>query len=130
MFPQAAPTNSARKTLPIAAPVSNWSVALYRKAEPIVPLNYSDASPTPAPQQTYGSFYVQLQNQACSTSPSRSDILYFRYQSQLQKNNADSYALPFTVCQLNDIKLSTDTAPLATTSVRATNNEQNSGESS
>jgi hypothetical protein len=127
MFPNAAPTGSARTTLPPAVPVANWSVALYRKAEPILPLNPSDISQTPAPQQTYGSFYVQLQQQATSSSPSRSDVLYFRYQAQLQKNSADSHVLPFTICQLSDMKLSPELVPISTTSVRATNNEQNSG---
>lgn len=127
MFPTAAPTEPARTTLPAITPVSNWSVALYRKAEPILPLNPSDVSPTPAPQQTYGSFYVQLQHQACSASPSRSDVLYFRYQAQLQRNTAESYTLPFTVSQLSDMKLSSDVAPLASTSIRATNTEQHAG---
>ncbi len=127
MFPKAAPTEPSRTTLPPSAPVANWSVALYRKAEPILPLNPSDISQTPAPQQTYGSFYVQLQQQATSSSPSRSDVLYFRYQAQLQKNSADSYALPFTISQLSDIKLSPDAVPISSTSIRATSNEQNSG---
>lgn len=128
MFPNSAPTGPVRITLPPAAPVSNWSVALYRKAEPILPLSSSDISATPAPQQTYGSFYVQLQHQAASASPSRSDVLYFRYQAQLQKNSADAYIVPFTVCQLSDVKLSVDTAPLSTTSIRTSSHEQNSGE--
>ena len=127
MFPTAAPTGPARTILPPAAPVSNWSVALYRKAEAILPLNPLDVSSTPAPQQTYGSFYIQLQQQATATSPSRSDVLYFRYQAQLQRNNADGYALPLTISQLSDMKLSLDTAPMASTSIRATNTEQNAG---
>jgi hypothetical protein len=126
MFPKAAPTGPARTTLPPAAPVANWSVALYRKAEPILPLNPSDSSQIPAPQQTFGSFYVQLQQQATSTSPSRSDVLYFRYQAQLQKNSADSHVLPFTISQLSDMKLSPETAPICSTSIRTTSNEQNS----
>lgn len=124
MFPSAAPAEPSRTTLPPAAPVANWSVALYRKAEPILPLTQSDVSSTPAPQQTFGSFYVQLQQQASSTSPSRSDVLYFRYQAQLQRNSADSYTLPFTITQLNDVKLSPDSAPLASTSSRASTHEQ------
>jgi len=127
MFPNAAPTGPTRATLPSAAPVANWSVALYRKAEPILPLNPTDVSQTPAPQQTNGSFYVQLQHQATSSSPSRSDVLYFRYQAQLQRNSADSYALPFTISQLSDMKLSPDTAPIASTSIRSTSNEQQIG---
>ena len=127
MFPTAAPTGPARTILPPASPVANWSVALYRKAEPILPLNPSDVSPTPAPQQTYGSFYIQLQQQACSSSPSRSDVLYFRYQAQLQENSADNYTLPFTISQLSDMKSSLDAAPLASTSIRATNSEQHAG---
>lgn len=127
MFPNAAPTESTRTTLPPAGPVANWSVALYRKAEPILPLNSSDASSTPTPQQTYGSFYVQLQVQANSSSPSRSDVLYFRYQAQLQRNSADAYTFPFTITQLHDIKLLSDTAPLASTSVRSTIHEQHMG---
>ena len=127
MFPKAAPTEPTRMTLPAAAPVGNWSVALYRKAEPILPLNPSDVSTSPAPQQSYGSFYVQLQQQACSTSPNRSDVLYFRYQAQLQKNNAAVYALPFTVSQLSEMKLSSDTAPISSTSMRATSHEQRAG---
>jgi hypothetical protein len=126
MFPNAAPTGTARTTLPTAAPVSNWSVALYRKAEPILPLNPSDVSQTPAPQQTFGSFYVQLQQQACSSSPSRSDVLYFRYQAQLQRNTADSYTLPFTISQVNDVKLSAESAPISST--RSTSNEQSPSE--
>ena len=127
MFPTAAPTGPARTILPPASPVANWSVALYRKAEPILPLNPSDVSPTPAPQQTYGSFYIQLQQQACSSSPSRSDVLYFRYQAQLQENSADNYTLPFTISQLSDMKSSLDAASLASTSIRATNSEQHAG---
>ena len=127
MFPTAAPTGPARTILPPASPVANWSVALYRKAEPILPLNPSDVSPTPAPQQTYGSFYIQLQQQACSSSPSRSDVLYFRYQAQLQENSVDNYTLPFTISQLSDMKSSLDAAPLASTSIRATNSEQHAG---
>ena len=127
MFPKAAPTTPTRTPLPPAAPVSNWSVALYRKAEPIIPLSSSDASETPAPQQTNGSFYVQLQQQATSTSPSRSDVLYFRYQAQQQRNSAKSYTLPFTVTQLSDMKLSADSAPIASTSIRSLNLEQQAG---
>ena len=127
MFPKAAPAAPARTSLPPAAPVSNWSVALYRKAEPIIPLNASDASDTPAPQQTNGSFYVQLQQQAASTSPSRSDVLYFRYQAQQQRNSAKSYTLPFTVTQLSDMKLSADSAPIASTSIRSLQLEQQAG---
>ena len=127
MFPTAAPTGPARTILPPASPVANWSVALYRKAEPILPLNPSDVSPTPAPQQTYGSFYIQLQQQACSSSPSRSDVLYFRYQAQLQENSVDNYTLPFTISQLSDMKSSLDAASLASTSIRATNSEQHAG---
>jgi hypothetical protein len=128
MFPKAAPAGPGRTTLPPSAPVSNWSVALYRKAEPILSSNSSDISQTPAPQQTYGSFYVQLQQQATSSSPGRSDVLYFRYQAQLQRNSADSYTLPFTISQLSDIKLSPDTAPISSTSLRSTNSEQQTGE--
>ncbi|CAF0762456.1 unnamed protein product [Adineta ricciae] len=129
MFPNAGETEPTRTPLPIAAPVSNWSVALYRKAEPIVPLNPTDISQGPAPQQVYGSFYVQLQQQACATSPSRSDVLYFRYRPQQQRNNADSYVLPFTITQLSDMKLSAESAPLTSTttaSTRANNLEQQS----
>ncbi|CAF0893092.1 unnamed protein product [Rotaria sp. Silwood1] len=127
MFPKAAPTEPTRTTIPPAAPVSNWSVALYRKAEPILPLNPSDVSQTPAPQQTNGSFYVQLQQQASASSPSRSDVLYFRYQAQQQKNNANSYTLPFTISQLNNMNLSPDTAPISSTSSRFSGLEQQSG---
>jgi hypothetical protein len=127
MFPNAAPTGPARTNLQPAAPVANWSVALYRKAEAILPLSPSDVSDTPAPQQTYGSFYIQLQQQATSSSPSRSDVLHFRYQGQLQKNSADSYILPFTISQLSDMKLSADMAPIATTGLRSVNNEQHTG---
>ena len=131
MFPNAGETEPTRTPLPTAAPVSNWSVALYRKAEPIVPLNPTDISQVPAPQQVYGSFYVQLQQQACATSPSRSDVLYFRYRPQQQRNNADSYILPFTIAQLSDMKLSAESAPLTSTttaSTRANNVEQQSSE--
>jgi len=127
MFPNAAPTAPARTALPPAAPIANWSVALYRKAEPILPLNPLDVSQTPAPQQTFGSFYVQLQQQASPSSPSRSDVLYFRYQAQQQRNSADAYALPFTISQLSDMKLSADTAPITTTGLRSVNNEQHTG---
>jgi hypothetical protein len=127
MFPNAAPTEPVRTTLPPAAPVANWSVALYRRAEPILPLNPSDISQTPAPQQTYGSFYVQLQQQANSSSPNRSDILYFRYQAQQQRNNANIYTNPFTISQLSDMKLSPDNVALSSTSSRYSNNEQQTG---
>lgn len=126
MFPQEAPAGPKRPTLPAAAPVHNWSVALFRKAELIQPLNALETPPqTTAPlQQTYGSFYVQLQHQACPTSPSPSDVLYFRYQAQQQKNNADSYNLPFTIALLNDMKLSPDTAAFATTRANLLDSQQ------
>ncbi|UJR10528.1 hypothetical protein I4U23_014731 [Adineta vaga] len=131
MFPNAAPAESARTPLPPAAPVSNWSVALYRKAEATVPLNSTDISQGSIPQQIYGSFYVQLQQQACSTSPSRSDVLLFRYQQQQQRNTADSYISPFTVSQLTDMKLSAETAPLSstTTATRPPNLDQQTSSS-
>jgi hypothetical protein len=109
MFPNAAPAEPTRTTLPAATPVSNWSVALYRRIEP----NSYDQSQTP--QQTYGSFYIQLQQQASSSSPSQSDVLCLRYQSQQQKNNVNSYTLPFTISQLSDIKWTPDTVPLSST---------------
>ncbi|CAF3399833.1 unnamed protein product [Rotaria socialis] len=128
MFPKTAPTAPTRSNIPPAAPVSNWSVALYRKAEPILPLNPLDVSQTSTPQQTNGSFYVQLQQQAAASSPSCSDVLYFRYQAQQQKNSADSYALPFTISQLNNMSLSPDIAPItSTSSSRYTSTEQQSG---
>ncbi|CAF0837615.1 unnamed protein product [Rotaria sordida] len=127
MFPKAAPAEPTRTNIPPAAPVANWSVALYRKAEPILPLNPSDVSQTPAPQQTNGSFYIQLQQQASSSSPSRSDVLYFRYQAQQQKNSANSYTLPFTISQLSNMNLSPDTAPLSSTSAKYSSIEQQSG---
>jgi hypothetical protein len=127
MFPNAAPTAPARTALPPAAPIANWSVALYRKAEPILPVNPTDNSQTSVPQQTYGSFYVQLQQQASASSPSRSDVLYFRYQAQQQRNTADAYTLPFTISQLSDMKLSADTVPITSTSSRSPNNEQQTG---
>lgn len=129
MLPKAAPTDLTRPSIPPAAPVSNWSVALYRKAEPIVPLYPPDPSQTPAPQPVNGSFYVQLQQQATPSSPSSSDVLYFRYQSQRQKNSADSYALPFTITQVSSMNLSPDAAPLTSTSTSrfATNEQQQSG---
>jgi hypothetical protein len=111
MFHNAAPT---RSSLPSASPVSNWSVILYRKAEPIHSSYSHDPSQTHSNQQIYGSFYIQLQQQASSLSPSRSDALYLRYQPHQQKNTVDSYTLPFTISQLSDVKLSPDTVPLAT----------------
>ena len=126
MFPQAAPTEPARTTLPPAAPVSNWSVALYRKAEPILPSAIPDAAQAANTQPTLGSFYVQLQQQASASSPSRSDVLYFRYQSQQQRNNINAYALPLTVSQVTDAKLASDSAPLATTS-RHPNSDPHAG---
>ncbi len=112
MFPNAPPTRPTRPTLPPASPVSNWSVALYRKAEPI---HSYDSSQLQSPQPVYGSFYIQLQQQANLSSPSRSDVLYLRYQAQQQKNSVNSYTLPFTINQLSDIKLSPDTVPLSST---------------
>jgi hypothetical protein len=112
MFPNAAPTGSTRTTLSPASPVLNWSVALYRKTEPI---HSYDPSQSPIPQQVYGSFYIQLQQQANPSSPSRSDVLYLRYQSQQQKNSVNSYTLPFTISQLSDSKLSPDTVPVSST---------------
>lgn len=128
MFPKAAPTDPTRTTLPPAAPVSNWSVALYRKSEPILPVNPSDVSQTPVPQQTNGSFYVQLQQQASASSPGRSDVLYFRYQAQQQRNNPDSYTLPITISQLSNMNLSLETAPISSTSSTLPSTEQQSGE--
>jgi hypothetical protein len=115
MFPNAAPTGPTRPNLPSSTPVSNWNVALYRKADPVNSSNSYDPSQSQIPQQVYGSFYLQLQHQANSSSPSRSDVLYIRYQSQQQKNTIDSYTLPFTITQLSDMKLSPDTAPLSST---------------
>jgi len=112
MFPRAAPTGPTRPVLPSASPVQNWSVALYRKAEII---QLTDPTNSTVIQQTYGSFYIQLQHQATSTSPSSTDVLYFRYQNSQQKNSVESYQLPFTVTQINEMKLSVDVAPLATT---------------
>ena len=112
MFPNATPTGPTRPTLPSASPVSNWSVALYRKAEP---LHSHDPVPSSLPQQVYGSFYIQLQQQANSSSPSPSDVLYLRYQSQQQRNSVNSYTLPFTISQLSDIKLSPDTVQVSST---------------
>jgi len=107
MFPNA---TSTRPTLNSAHPVSNWSVALYRKAE------YDPSQSQPV----YGSFYIQLQQQASSSSPSRSDVLYLRYQSQQQNNSVNSYTFPFTISQLSDSKLSPDTAPVSSTAGTAT----------
>jgi hypothetical protein len=118
MFPNEAPT---RPTLSSASPVSNWSVALYRKVES----NHTyDPSQSQTPTQVYGSFYIQLQQQANPSSPSRSDALYLRYQSQQQKNNVNSYTLPFTISQLSDVKLSPDTVPVSSTASRFYNAEQ------
>jgi hypothetical protein len=126
MFRQGVQTGTKNQSaLSTAASVSNWSVALYRKAEPILPLNPTDGSQTSAVQQTYGSFYVQLQYQASSSSPGLSDVLYFRYQAQQQNNSATTYTLPFTVSQLSDMKLSPDTVTSAST--RFTNIEQHTG---
>lgn len=108
MFPNAPPTGPTRPTLPAASPVSNWSVALYRKAD-----SHHNFDPS---QQVSGSFYIQLQQQASPSSPSRSDVLYLRYQPQQQKNSVNSYTLPFTICQLSDVKLSPDTVPVSSTS--------------
>lgn len=116
MFPNAPPTGPTRSILPPASPVSNWSVALYRKAEALHP---SDLSQSQSPQQVYGSFYIQLQQQASPSSPSRSDVLYLRYQPQQQKNSVNSYTLPFTISQLNDAKLSPDTVPVSSTAPSA-----------
>lgn len=112
MFPNAAPTGPTRPTLPPTSPVSNWSVALYRKAEP---LQSHESFSAQVPQQVYGSFYIQLQQQASFSSPSSSDVLYLRYQSQQQRNSVDSYTLPFTISQLSDVKLSPDTVPVSST---------------
>ena len=127
MFSELVSNELPRRTMPTAAPVSNWSVALYRKAEPILPLHPSDVSPTATSQQTNASFYVQLQQQATSSSPSRSDILYFRYQAQRQQNSPNSYSLPFTISQLNNMNLSPDTAPISSTAFRYAGVEQQSG---
>ncbi|UJR35353.1 hypothetical protein I4U23_028111 [Adineta vaga] len=110
MFPNAAPSRPTRPTLPALHPVSNWNVVLYRKTESAPSSHSYDPS-----QTTYGSFYIQLQQQACSSSPSRSDVLCLRYQSQQQKNTLDSYALPFTVTQLTDVNLSPESVPLSST---------------
>ncbi|CAF3513215.1 unnamed protein product [Adineta steineri] len=107
MFPNAPPTGPTRPTLPVASPVSKWNVILYRKAEPIQTSHSYDST------QIYGSFYIQLEHQASSSSPSRSDVLYLRYQSQQQKNTVDSYTLPFTISQVSNEDLSPDKVPLA-----------------
>lgn len=112
MFPRAAPTGPTRPVLPSASPVQNWSVALYRKAEII---QLTDPTNSTLIQQTYGSFYIQLQHQATPTSPSSTDVLYFRYQNSQQRNSVESYQLPFTVTQINEMKLLADVVPLATT---------------
>jgi hypothetical protein len=117
MFPNTAP---ARSALPTAVPVSSWSVALYRKAEPIPSSSSSSSYPyessqTQISQQTYGSFYIQLQHQAGPSSPSRSDVLHLRYLPQQPRNDIDSYSLPFTICQLEDMQLSSDTPSFSAT---------------
>jgi len=114
MFPNAPPTEPTRPTLPDAQPVSNWSVALYRKAES----NYNP-SQQQISQPVYGSFYIQLQQPANPLSQNRSDVLYLRYQSQQQKNSVNSYTLPFTISQLSDMKLSSDTVPVSSTATTA-----------
>ena len=104
--------NTSIPLTPIA-PISNWSVALYRKAE-------YDSFHSQNSQQVYGSFYIQLQQQASSSSPSRSDVLYLRYQPQRQNNNVDSYTFPFTIDQLSDCKLSPDNVPASSTAGTST----------
>ncbi|CAF0767139.1 unnamed protein product [Adineta ricciae] len=123
MFPNAAPTRPTRSPLPAASLVTNWNVVLYRKAESIHPSHSHDPS-----QIVSGSFYIQLQQQACSTSPSRSDVLCLRYQSQHQKNTIDSYALPFTITQLSDVNLSPDSVPLSSTLSSATSSKFYNGD--
>ena len=124
MFPNAAPTRPTRSPLPAASLVTNWNVVLYRKTESIHPPSHShDPS-----QIIYGSFYIQLQQQACPTSPSRSDVLCLRYQSQHQKNTIDSYALPFTITQLSDVNLSPDSVPLSSTLSAATSSKFYNGD--
>jgi hypothetical protein len=131
MFPNAAPTRPTRPILPAASPVSNWNVVLYRKAEAVQPSHTYDLAQTQVPYPVYGSFYIQLQQQACASSPSRSDVLCLRYQSHQQKNTVDSYTLPFTISQLSDVKLSPDSVPLSssmstTTSSKFYNTDQQS----
>ncbi|CAF3355912.1 unnamed protein product [Rotaria sp. Silwood1] len=128
MFPNAAPTGSTRRVLPPESPVSNWSVLLYRKVEPTHSFHSYDVSQSPIPQQVYASFYIQLQQQYNPSSSSHSNILHLRYKSQQQKNTVDSYTLPFTICLLDDVKLSQDTTPVSsatgTSSSRFYNAEQ------
>jgi hypothetical protein len=115
MFPKAAPTGPSRPNLPATVPVLNWSVALYRKVGPSHSANVNDHSPLTVGQHAFGSFFIQLQHQACSSSPSSSDVLYVRYQGQEQRNSIDAYQLPFTISQLSEMKMSPDQAPLAST---------------
>ena len=123
MFPNAAPTRPTRSPLPAASLVTNWNVVLYRKAESTYPSHSHDPS-----QAVSGSFYIQLQQQACSASPSRSDVLCLRYQFQHQKNTIDSYALPFTITQLSDVNLSPDSVPLSSTLSSATSSKFYNGD--
>ena len=117
MFPNAAPTGTGRTPLPPASPVSNWSVFLYRKPESSSSSFQSyESSQGNSSQQAGASFYIQLQFQADSKSPARSDVLCLRYQfQQQQRNNLNSYTLPFTISQLSDMNLSPDTASLPAT---------------
>lgn len=109
-------SQGVRANVPAPAPVLNWSVALYRKAEPSVPLNSSEfVKPNNVATQSVGSFFVQLQTQASRASPSLTDVLHFRYQAHQHRNTPNSYTLPFTISLLNDMKLSPDSVPLAST---------------
>lgn len=112
MFPNAAPTESNQRTLPATSPVYNWGVLVYRKAEPILSSHayYSNQAQTSPP--VYESFYIQLQQ----PSSNQSSVLYFRYQPPQQRSTTNFYSLPFTISQLNDVKLSPDSISYSATS--------------
>ena len=110
MFPNVTPAGSRRLNVPPAAPVSNWSVALYRKAENVQSSFYSyESSQVHISGTVSGAFYIQLQHQADPTSPSCSDVLYCRYRSS--KSDPLSPQLPFTISQINNFTLKPETAP-------------------
>ncbi|CAF1106784.1 unnamed protein product [Rotaria sordida] len=115
MFPNAPPTESTRRVLPPECPIANWNVLVYRKVEPMHSFQSYDLSQSPNSQQVFASYYIQLQQQCNPSSSTHSNILHLRYKSQQQKNTVNSYILPFTICLLDDIKLSQDTPPLPST---------------
>lgn len=114
-------TGLQRSTQQRSVAVANWTVAVYRKLDGSQSSFQSYDSVRPVtPTLHIATFYVQLQQQSNSSSPSRSDVLHFRY--NFQKNNNNVYTTPFTVTPLNNFNLTPETAQSSTAQLNSNQN--------